>query len=91
MKMLNCTDLGNANCNVIFKAETVDEVVKQASEHAKAAHGANITPEVIEKMKGMAKDEPVAAPEAQPVAQPEAAQPAAPAQPSAENKEPPKA
>lgn len=91
MKTLKCTDLGNANCNAVFKAETDDDVVKQTSEHAKAAHNANITPEVIEKMKGLVKDEPApAAQPAQPASQP-AAQPAAPeSKPAAENKEPPK-
>ena len=104
MKMLKCSDLGNASCMAVFKSDVVDEIVKQASEHAKAAHGADITPEVLEKMKGLVKNEdaPAAAPAAQtaPAAAPaQAAQPAPAAQPAAtpatqpaaENKEPPKA
>lgn len=88
MKVLKCAELGNASCMAVFKSDIVDEIVKQASEHAKAAHNANITPEVIEKMKGLVKNEdaPAAAP-AQPAAQP--AQPAAPAaQPAPEQKPP---
>ena len=95
--MLKCSDLGNASCMAVFKSDVVDEIVKQASEHAKMAHSADITQEIIEKMKGLIKDEaaqPVAAPAqhpavpaekpaqaAQPASQP-AVQPAKPAAPA---------
>ena len=64
MKTLKCTDLGNANCNAVFKAESVDEVLKQATEHAKSAHSVVVTSDILEKMKDLVKDEaaPVDAP-----------------------------
>jgi len=74
----------------VFKSDIVDEIVKQASEHAKVAHNASITPEVIEKMKGLVKDEaaPAAAPaQSAPAAKPVEQKPA-PAQPAAPEQKP---
>lgn len=39
MKTLSCKDMGLMDCDFVAKAETAEEVMKQAGDHAKTAHG----------------------------------------------------
>ncbi len=59
MKVLKCVDMGTANCDAVFKAETVDDVLKQAEAHAASVHGMTATTEMAEKAKSHIQDEAV--------------------------------
>ncbi|MDP3956720.1 MAG: DUF1059 domain-containing protein [bacterium] len=39
MKTLACKDMGMPDCDFVAKAETAEEVMMQAGEHVKTAHG----------------------------------------------------
>lgn len=45
MKTLHCKDAG-FDCEAVVKANTADEVLAQAAQHAQAVHGVTITPEL---------------------------------------------
>jgi len=56
-KVLRCSDMGVA-CDWEARAETVEEIMAQAAEHAKKDHGmTDIPPDLIEKAKQAIKDE----------------------------------
>jgi len=55
MKTLHCADAG-FDCKAVVQAETVEEVLAQAAEHAKAVHGVSVTPELAEQIKGLIKE-----------------------------------
>lgn len=61
MKVLKCADMGSANCDAVFKAETVDDVLIQAEAHAASVHGMTSSPEMAEKAKSLIQDEPMPA------------------------------
>ncbi len=55
-KTLNCRDVG-VDCDFQARGETTDDVLQQATEHAKAAHGFDsIPPELAEKVHAAIKD-----------------------------------
>jgi predicted small metal-binding protein len=56
MKTLHCADAG-FDCKAVIHAETDEEILTQAAEHAKAAHGLSVTPELAEQIKGLIKEE----------------------------------
>ena len=56
MKTLHCADAG-FDCKAVVQAETVEEILAQAAEHAKAVHGVTVTPELAEQIKALIKDE----------------------------------
>ncbi len=56
MKTLKCRDVG-FDCNAEVKAQTEQEVLSQASQHAKSVHGVDVTPEMAEKIKTKIKDD----------------------------------
>jgi predicted small metal-binding protein len=56
MKTLHCADAG-FDCKEVIHAETDEEILTQAAEHAKAAHGLSVTPELAEQIKGLIKEE----------------------------------
>lgn len=49
MKILYCRDAG-FDCNAVVRAETENEVLNQAAEHARDVHGVNPTPELAEDL-----------------------------------------
>lgn len=52
-KELHCRDLG-FDCDGVIKAETEDEILKQAAEHARTVHNLDkITDEVIDKVRSV--------------------------------------
>jgi len=54
-KQLNCRDAG-ADCDFLIRAETVDEVMNIASEHAcQVHHLCEITPEFKKRMESITK------------------------------------
>ena len=56
MKTLHCADAG-FDCAAVIHAETDEEVLAQAAEHAKTVHGLSVTPELAEQIKGLIKEE----------------------------------
>lgn len=56
MKTLNCRDAG-FDCNAQIQAETEDEVLAQAADHASNVHGVTVTPELSEGLKSLIRDE----------------------------------
>jgi predicted small metal-binding protein len=56
MKTLHCSDAG-FDCSAVVRAETEQEVLAQAAEHARIVHGVSVTPELAEQIKTLIKDE----------------------------------
>jgi predicted small metal-binding protein len=56
MKTLKCSDAG-FDCNQVIRAENDNEILQQAAQHAKEAHGVNITPEMARQVQGLIKEE----------------------------------
>jgi predicted small metal-binding protein len=55
-KVLKCGDL-MPGCSFEARAETEDEILQAAAVHAKEVHGLDATPELVEQVKGVIKDE----------------------------------
>ncbi len=56
MKTLHCSDAGFA-CQGVIKANTEEEVLTLAAEHAQSVHGVQVTPELAEHLKTLIKEE----------------------------------
>lgn len=55
-KVIRCSDVG-FDCDRVIHAETEDEALQQAAEHARAVHGVNeITDDVVAKVKAAMQD-----------------------------------
>ena len=56
-KTIACRDMG-ADCDFVARAETIEELFKNAGEHGRAVHGVTeVTPEMREKALSVVKDE----------------------------------
>lgn len=56
-KVLRCSDVG-FDCDGVIRAETEEEVLKMAAEHAQSAHNLNeLSDEVVEKVRAAIRDE----------------------------------
>jgi len=56
-KVLRCSDVG-FECEGVIRAETEEEVMQQAAEHAKTAHDVQeLTDEIVQKVKAAIQDE----------------------------------
>lgn len=58
MKRLNCRDAG-FDCEGVIRAETDEEILNQASQHAREVHGVTITTEQAAHLRTLIKDEGV--------------------------------
>jgi len=57
-KVVHCRDVG-FDCEGVVRAETVEEVLRLAAEHAKAVHGVTgISAAVEDKVRSVIHDEP---------------------------------
>jgi predicted small metal-binding protein len=56
MKTLNCRDAG-FDYNAQIKAETDEDVLSQAADHASTVHGVTVTPEMAEGLKPLIHEE----------------------------------
>lgn len=56
MKTLNCRD-ADFDCDGVIQAESEEEILNQAAEHAQSAHNLQVTPELAEQLKTLIKDE----------------------------------
>lgn len=56
-KVLRCSDVG-FECDGVIRAETEEEVLKKAAEHAQSVHNLKEIPdEVVEKVRAAIQDE----------------------------------
>ncbi len=56
-KVIRCRDVG-FDCNGVIKANTEKETLAMVAEHAKTEHGVKeITPEMVEKIRSVMKEE----------------------------------
>ena len=56
MKALRCKDAG-FDCEAVMRAETEEELMRQASEHAQSVHGLNeISGEAVEKISALIRE-----------------------------------
>ena len=56
-KVIHCRDVG-FDCDGVIRAETEEEALKMAAEHANKAHGVqDVTPEMVEKIKSVMREE----------------------------------
>lgn len=58
MKTLHCRDAG-FDCEAVVRANTDEEVLAQAAEHAQQVHGVTVTPELAAGIKSLIHDEVV--------------------------------
>lgn len=56
MKTLHCSDVG-FDCPGIIQADSEEEVLNQAAQHALDAHGVTVTAEMVEQIKPLIKEE----------------------------------
>ena len=56
MKKLKCCDVG-FDCPAVVIANSEEEVLAQAAQHALDAHGVTVTAEMAEQIKTLIKDE----------------------------------
>jgi len=55
MKTLHCSDAG-FDCAAVVTAETEEEVLTIAAQHAQSVHGASLTPEMAAQIKILIKE-----------------------------------
>ena len=55
-KVIHCGDMG-CGCDFVVRGETMEEVLKVCVEHGKEVHEMNVTPDMLELIKGMVRDE----------------------------------
>ncbi len=56
MKTLHCSDAG-FDCKAVIHADTDEEVLTQAADHARTVHGTSVTPEMAEQIKTLIREE----------------------------------
>jgi predicted small metal-binding protein len=55
-KVIHCREVG-FDCNGVIKANTEEEALKLAAEHAMKVHGVKeITPEIVKKVKSVMRE-----------------------------------
>lgn len=54
-KTLACGDIMEG-CSATFSADTEDELLEQAGQHAAEVHGLDVTPELVEVVRGHIRD-----------------------------------
>ena len=56
-KVIHCRDVGY-DCNGVIKANSEEEALQQAAQHARKVHGlVEVSPEIVEKIKSVMKEE----------------------------------
>jgi predicted small metal-binding protein len=60
-KVVYCREVG-FDCEGVVRADTEQAVLEMVAEHARTAHGLQtVSPEVVEKVKSVMRDEPAKA------------------------------
>ena len=50
-RVLRCADVSGTSCQFVARAQTTDEILRLAGQHAVEAHGLAVTPELVEAVK----------------------------------------
>lgn len=56
MKVLRCRDVG-FDCPGVIKAESEEQVLQMAAQHASQVHQVQVTPEMAEQIKTLIREE----------------------------------
>lgn len=57
-KVVHCRDVG-FDCNAVVRAESEEAALQIVADHAKSVHNMEtVTPEVVEKVRSVMRDEP---------------------------------
>ena len=56
MKVLRCRDAG-FDCEHVVRAESEEELLQQVAEHAQTVHHLEVTPELVEQVKSLIREE----------------------------------
>ena len=56
MKALRCRDMG-FDCEAVARAESEAELLQQVAAHAEAVHAQTVTPEMVEQVKQLIREE----------------------------------
>jgi len=56
MRTLHCKDAG-FDCDGVVRAETDEQVLQGAAQHAREVHGVEASPEMAQQLKGLIRDE----------------------------------
>ena len=56
MYEIRCKDVG-FDCPGVVVGKTRDEVLGQAAEHARTAHGVTVTPELADRVRGLIREQ----------------------------------
>ena len=56
MKVLHCRDVG-FDCDGVIRAQSEEEVLRLAAEHAQAQHGVHVTPQIAARVHSQIRDE----------------------------------
>ncbi len=60
-KVVNCRDVG-FDCDGVVRGDTEEETLGRVAAHAKDVHGLDdVTPDVVEKVKSVMREEPAPA------------------------------
>jgi predicted small metal-binding protein len=59
MKTLRCRDVG-FDCQGELRAESDEEILRQAAEHVRQVHGMDVTPELVEQVRTQIREESAA-------------------------------
>jgi predicted small metal-binding protein len=55
-KVLRCGDM-MTGCDYVARAESEEELMQKAAQHAREAHGITVSPEVVQQIKSKIRDE----------------------------------
>lgn len=50
-KVLRCVDVSGTSCHFVARAQTMDEILQLAGQHAVDGHGLTVTAELVEAVK----------------------------------------
>lgn len=56
MKLLRCRDAG-FDCDHEVRAESEEDLLRQVAQHAQKVHNVKVTPELVEQVKKLIKEE----------------------------------
>jgi predicted small metal-binding protein len=57
-KVIHCREVGY-DCDGVIRANTEEEALNMAAEHAKKVHGLNeVTPVIVDRIKSVMREEP---------------------------------
>ncbi len=57
MKVLHCSDVG-FECEGVIRADSEEEILRQASEHVRTVHNATVDSDLVERVRNAVQDEP---------------------------------